>query len=423
MTFVIFGFCYELEIHDVADWTVAVYMNGDNNLEVSITGGFAYARRIIEKMKLFVKGDFHNELARPGSNENVHVVALVDRIPGYSSTMDNWTETRLYYIKPGDFPDDTRGTYWVNPMNPEMDMGDPATLVWFLDTVHHYFPSQKLLLSMWDHNWAWHSGQFESDYTNNQNTISYSDLYYALQSYSERFRLNNPDRGNPITIVAYDACVSSHIEVAHTWAVAANFFVGSQDYIGWDGLNYTEIVESVINSSGNIIPSDLSVLAAATILEDPAVGCSSAITLGSEPDNFYSAIAAIDVLGALFCVHLDNIRSRLITVRERAGQVPTDSSDDEFHRDLYSIAYFSHLEFYDDIPEISAAALNLMHELKKIIIFTRVKTDSTTCHNGNGLSIYWPQSNEMPTLDYLTLSFALPMPKSAPGWVRFLQQF
>ena len=125
-------------------WTVAVYMNGDNELESSITGGMHNINELRQhSSKLAIEnngGDFHDELAFLGSDANVHVVALIDRTPGYAHNMDNWTNTRLYYIEKNDFPDNNRGTYWVDDAgSDELDMSNATTLAWFIQTVASVF--------------------------------------------------------------------------------------------------------------------------------------------------------------------------------------------------------------------------------------------------------------------------------------------
>jgi hypothetical protein len=66
-----------------AKWTFMVYLNGDNNLEKYVTS------------------DIETELAQPGSNADVNVVALADRIPGYDKSAGNWTSTKLFYVTKG----------------------------------------------------------------------------------------------------------------------------------------------------------------------------------------------------------------------------------------------------------------------------------------------------------------------------------
>jgi hypothetical protein len=109
----------DMPVYPRAKWTVAVYMNGDNNLEQSITGGTAVPHEGLgmlsspaKRRKTNLPGDFHAELASFGSSDDVHVVALVDRAKGYANNIDDWTNTRIYYVETDDYPDNTRGTYW-----------------------------------------------------------------------------------------------------------------------------------------------------------------------------------------------------------------------------------------------------------------------------------------------------------------------
>ena len=67
--------------NDMADWTVMIYMAGDNDLE-----GFAL-------------GDL-NEMEFSGSTPQVNIVAQLDRSELYDSSQGNWTDTRRYYITP-----------------------------------------------------------------------------------------------------------------------------------------------------------------------------------------------------------------------------------------------------------------------------------------------------------------------------------
>ena len=64
----------------------------------------------------------------------------------FSSYLVKFVFERLYFIQKGDYPDNTHGTYYVNSTNPEMNMGDPNTIVWLLETVETYFPSEKVPL-------------------------------------------------------------------------------------------------------------------------------------------------------------------------------------------------------------------------------------------------------------------------------------
>src|SRR5262245_12140439 len=66
-----------------AQWTVMVYISGDNNLED------------------YVVKDLELELAVPGSSTAVQVVALADRGPGYDRSRGDWQTTKLFHVTPG----------------------------------------------------------------------------------------------------------------------------------------------------------------------------------------------------------------------------------------------------------------------------------------------------------------------------------
>mgnify|MGYP001285560078 CR=1 FL=1 len=67
-------------IEEEADWTLLVFMNGDNDLESSIWGDL-------------------NELEMVGSNADVNVIVQVDRHEDYWRGDGDWTEARRYYIE------------------------------------------------------------------------------------------------------------------------------------------------------------------------------------------------------------------------------------------------------------------------------------------------------------------------------------
>ena len=331
-------------------------------------------------------------------------MALVDRSPKYSKTQDNWSNTRLYYIEKGDYPDND-GTYWVNVTGyDELNMAAPSSLGWFITTVQMYFPSDYLFLSLWDHNWGWHPGWFQKDLTSNADTMKYSDI-------SEELKKIN---GSKIDIVGYDACVSSHVEVLHTWRPYSEYFVGSQDYIGWGGVDYSRVVGSVYNAS-TIGPRELSIDIAESILTDSADHCSSAISLG---DDFDSLVMYISKLASLFIKYLESIRERLILIRDSVPSVPHYPSD-EYHKDIFGLA-LAVRESLSEFPDLVEAADSILRVMNSIVLYNKVS--GWSCREGKGLSIYWPKSNTFKSLndseEYLKLSFS-----QASSWDEFLILF
>jgi hypothetical protein len=285
-----------------------------------------------------------------------------------------------------------------------MDMANSSTLSWFLQTVQTYFPSQYVLLSLWDHNWGWHSGSFQLDYTSSSATMSYGSLYHRL--------LHDQIASIPVDVVAYDACVSSQIEVLHTWRKFAHFFAGSQDYVGWKGVDYSVVIRAIYENP-DITPEDLSVTVAQTILTDPYDGCASALKLN---EIFDELVMQVDLLAKLFLQNLDDIRDNLTDIRLQTPQTPSGRSD-HFHRDLYGMAtgVATTLSAY---PEIAQVALNIQKVLNSTLLYNEVSSTRDTCTGGNGLTIYWPKSGNDPSSDYFETSFAM-----ATSWDEFLIAF
>ena len=127
-----------------AKWTVMVYMSGDNNLES------------------YISTDLETELAVPGSSANVQITALADRGPGYDKSHGDWQSTKLFHVTPGmtALPASAVADWG------ERDMGNPQTLVDFVNWSKTNYPADHYALYFWGHGWSWHPGVVMQDDTN-----------------------------------------------------------------------------------------------------------------------------------------------------------------------------------------------------------------------------------------------------------------
>ena len=121
-----------------AKWTFMVYIVGDNNLDE------------------YVPLDIETELAPAGSNEDVAVVALADR-----AATAEWTQTLLFYVT-----QDMEAT----PENAvedwgEANMGDPQTLLDFIQWTKDHYPADHYARALWNHGWSWRPDHSLSDDT------------------------------------------------------------------------------------------------------------------------------------------------------------------------------------------------------------------------------------------------------------------
>ena len=117
-----------------AKWTFMVYLDADNDLEK------------------FGIADF-NEMETVGSTSDVQIVVQMDRIPGYDATNGDWTDTRRFrVIKDNDTK--TISSPVLQNLG-EVNMGDPQSLVDFVNWAKTNYPADHYCLVLWDHGGGW----------------------------------------------------------------------------------------------------------------------------------------------------------------------------------------------------------------------------------------------------------------------------
>jgi hypothetical protein len=188
-----------------ADWTLMVYIVGDNNLDE------------------YVPLDIETELAPTGSNADVSVVALADRLP-----TAEWSQTLLFYVTQG---------MTATPENAvddwgEANMGDPQTLIDFIEWTKDNYPAEHYALSLWNHGWSWRPGMSMYDETNND-TLDQHELDAVLSTVG------------PIDVIMYDACQMATIENQATVRAYSQAIVASQEWVNWDGIEYELVIPAL----------------------------------------------------------------------------------------------------------------------------------------------------------------------------------
>ena len=190
---------------DEAEWTFGLYIAADNNLESA--------------------WDDINVPALLGipASEDVHIVALVDRLSTASTELVEFE---------GD-------AATVVDIYPEMNFGDPANLQWFVEELAARYPSEHLAVDLWDHGGAWRG-------------ICYDDS-------SEKDRITMPElrasivaAGVPIDILAFDACNMADMAVAYELALSelVDIMVASEEMIPFAGFAYDLMLAPVALEPG-----------------------------------------------------------------------------------------------------------------------------------------------------------------------------
>jgi hypothetical protein len=240
-------------------WTFIVYMAADNDLR-------AFAANNIRQM------------ASLGSNQHVNIVAHLDiRLNG------NQKVTRRYYIE-----NNKLNLLNSEPETQHMDSGDPNTLISCCEWAINTFPAENYALIFWNHgtgiidpvnykvinpaelfSFNTKTNQLELD-----RSVGFLDfLHFAdldqrgicwdnsTGNYLTNDKVNSAlhDICNRVlkkkfSIIGFDACLMSMIEVGHIIKNYADIMVGSQEVELGTGWNYAYVLQPLLQ--GGISPED-----------------------------------------------------------------------------------------------------------------------------------------------------------------------
>ncbi len=354
-----------------AKWTVMVYISGDNNLED------------------YVVKDLELELALTGSSANVQVVALADRAPGYDTSRGDWQTTKLYHVTPGMVADAASAVAdWG-----EKNMGDPQTLIDFVNWSKTNYPADHYVLYFWGHGWNWHPRYVMEDETN-ADTLDYEEMKAAIPSLGF------------IDVVGYDGCNMASIEIFNLWHGHATAVSSSQEYVGWDGIEY-DIVLAQLAANPNMTADQVAIATSQSAANDKTW---SAVAV----DNRYTALlnAVNDWSAALNSGLAANRKKydRAFGATRSMWQAPMD-------KDLYDMAYEIKRNVTDTNLKNKSQAV--MDAITAVVLHERHVNAYSDVH---GISIYHISSASGKDSNYTyyrsTIDFAL-----QTAWDEFLDVY
>ncbi|MDR3606049.1 MAG: clostripain-related cysteine peptidase [Oligoflexia bacterium] len=197
------------------DWTLLVYLNGDNNLD-------SFGTTNLEQMETV------------GSTDHLNIVVQW-------ASLQNGKTQRLLVQK------STNPSSVTSPVLQDMgvvDMGDWHTLESFIEWGAKNFPAKHYFVDVWDHGSGWHAIQIENSAVrpghryhptdiswddNSGNSITTQQLGQAIAQASQAI-------GQKIDIYGSDACLMGMVEVAGELRDSVSYFLGSQEVepgAGW----------------------------------------------------------------------------------------------------------------------------------------------------------------------------------------------
>ena len=250
------------EASAMADWTIMVFLNADNNLEP------------------FGIRDFL-EMAKVGSSERINIIVQFDRVQGESDEFEDWTQTLRFRVGKDMTPIPANAVEDIG----EADMGSGETLSQFVQWATTKYPAQRYLLDIWDHGQGWRfkravtptlNGSPDSKFMANQllkfkkqqfeligkvfdekapaipldrvlpptyRYVSHDDssgtkLYNRVIQDSLKAQL----QGRKLDVIGFDACLMSMTETAYAMREVAQVMVGSQELEPGAGWNYEKFL-------------------------------------------------------------------------------------------------------------------------------------------------------------------------------------
>lgn len=181
------------------EWTVMVYLDGDNNLEISAWRDM-------------------NEIVLVGSTKDVNIVVLLDTFSGPAN---------LLYVNQGST---TTVAEWG-----EVNMGDPATLQSFISQAVALYPAENYALDLWDHGGGIRGICWDDTPTYDYDWLTMPELRSAVAG-----------AGVVLDVVMFDACGMGQVEIAHQFAGYADYTVFSQHMMWASGFPYDTILARLV---------------------------------------------------------------------------------------------------------------------------------------------------------------------------------
>lgn len=212
------------------EWTIMVFLNGDNNLELDALADF-------------------NEIAAVGSTDAVNVVVQFDRQDKVVDDEINWGTTLRYYVTKGMKPTLSSAV----DRGREENMGEGRTLLEFIEWAQNKYPAKRYCLIIWNHGQGFRlfenyvrpkmRAQMAKRSITSRNVLA--QITSVSVDYSDSDELYNREiadvleqlpSGRKIDVLAFDACLMAMLESAYAFRDSATIMVGSEEEesaMGW----------------------------------------------------------------------------------------------------------------------------------------------------------------------------------------------
>ncbi len=372
------------DVAQMADWTVLVYLAGDNNLE-------ADALRDL------------NEMEQAGSNDRVQLVVQFDRT-GQAGDGERWSGARRYLVQRDADPLQISSPTLANLER--LNMGDPQVLADFVVWGVRQYPARHHALVIWDHGSAWAGTAFDA--SAGGDGLNLLELEQALGTAQTQLD------GMRFDLIGFDACLMGQLDVLLAVQPYGRVAVASAELEpndGWDWAALTERLQAEPTMDGAGLGRVIvETYGAAYESRNERTATLAAFDLELLRDVVTRTGAFADALTA----DLGNAYTSVAEARSYAT-VYSQPRPEEFSAvDLGDLA---RLTIERGAPEAVAAPAR---ELVAAIERARIAMWSGPFHaDASGLSVFFPQAAERMPGIYDQLS---PLARQT-SWARFVRTF
>lgn len=374
------------------EWTVMVFLNGDNNLEG------AGVKDV-------------NEMEMIGSTSNVDIVVQFDRARGYDKTNGDWTNTKIFHIEKD--RDSRKITSPVVKELGEVDMGSYREAIRFFKWGVKNYPAKRYLFVYWNHGAGWlkEEGQepglvkgisYDDESGNHIDSVGMRKVAQAMYS----------TLGRKMDIVAFDACLMGMVEVAYQQSDYLKYMVASEETEPGDGWPYTPILRE-LTSNPRMASKQFCKIIVDEYMESYE-GSSSwygppAVTqAASDLSKTQGLVDAIDELATVLYKNMNTEKSVLAYAMKYAQKY-----EYSFYKDLYDMC--EKIKSKTNNREVQSKAINVIRAINKVVIIS--KDQGSKMKDSHGLAIYAPEKNEYKR-HYANTEFA-----KNTGWDEMLNRY
>ncbi len=371
-------------------WTFMVYMDGDNDLELSAINDFI-------------------EMSDVGSNADINILVLFDRAPELSDDFGNWEGTLLFHVLPGDVPDVDHA---LAIDLGEMDMGNPSTLYEFLDMGLALYPADNYVLVLWDHGSA--TRGICKDKTNSTTGQS---SYLSLDEICSVLSEHEAATGMHIGLLGMDACYMGTTEVVYELRHNADVIVACQEVSPADGWDYSPVL------------THLKANPWMTMLElgDDIVGhYMQSYAFNSKYETICSVnCSAVDSFVPIFVAFASQLVDDVSIYYNLISDSRETSEEMQWDYMVDMINFLEQLENRLPPSELRSKVIELHASYLTVI---QAAGNGDLNPGANGLSIYFPKNWTSLDASYETMHIASPYVTNVTfmeetPWLNFLKQF